>query len=66
MCDLGRYGYEQEASPPGFFVSVASKGVRYCVSLLDATLMRSIASVAYKGLTDALFRRLESKNAPNR
>jgi len=39
------------SSPPlGFFVSVASKGFRFGVSLLDATLTRRFISVADKGV----------------
>jgi hypothetical protein len=38
---------------PLFFVSVASKGVRFSVSLLFATLARRSISVAAKGLTGA-------------
>jgi hypothetical protein len=33
---------------PVFFVSVAAKGVRFSVSLLDATLARWFVSVAFK------------------
>jgi hypothetical protein len=36
-----------------FFVSVASKGVRFSVSLLFATLAGRFISVASKGLGDA-------------
>ena len=38
---------------PRFFVSVASKGVRFSVSLLFATLARWSISVADKGLRGA-------------
>jgi hypothetical protein len=34
--------------PLGFFVSVASKAVRFSISLLDATLMGARASIAFK------------------
>src|SRR5712664_185065 len=36
--------------PPMFFVSVASKGLRYCASSLFATHRRGLRSVASKGL----------------
>jgi hypothetical protein len=39
--------------PPGFFVSVADKGLRYSVSSLESTLTDSFASVASKGVTGA-------------
>jgi hypothetical protein len=43
---------EQSGDPsPGFFVSVASKGVRFSVSLLFATLAERFVSVAAKGVT---------------
>jgi len=49
-----RVGAKVAAPPtPGFFVSVASTGVRFPVSLLFAALARESASVASKGFTDA-------------
>jgi hypothetical protein len=38
-------------APPGFFVTVAFKGVRFCVSPLDATLVEWRGSVASKGVS---------------
>jgi hypothetical protein len=41
------------APHPVFFVSVASKGFSFSVSLLFAALVGSFVSVAAKGLTEA-------------
>ena len=47
-------GFEQGVRPtPGFFVSVASKGVKFSVSLLFATVAGVFISVADKGLMGA-------------
>jgi len=45
-----RREYARAPPPPGFFVSVADKGLRHSVSLLDATLMGWLVSVASKVL----------------
>jgi hypothetical protein len=42
-------GENGEGTPP-VFVSVASKGVRFLVSPLDATLVTIVVSVAFKRL----------------
>jgi hypothetical protein len=34
---------------PSFFVNAASKGFRFFVSLLDATLARKLVNIASKG-----------------
>ena len=44
-----------------FFVSVASKGVSFGVSLLDATLAEEFVSVADKGVTYGVFGGVERK-----
>jgi hypothetical protein len=37
-----------EGGTPPFFVSVASKGLKYCVSPLESILVRWLASVDFK------------------
>ena len=54
----------REPLPP-FFVSVAFKGVRFCVSLLDATLMRRLVSVASKGVREHAFSVAEKQKRPD-
>jgi hypothetical protein len=49
-------GLASENPTPLFFVSVASKGVRFSVSPLDATLVRWLVSVAFKGLASVVLR----------
>jgi hypothetical protein len=47
-------GVAGETPTPAFFVSVASKGVRLLVSLLDATLVGWIVGVAFKEVSAGL------------
>jgi hypothetical protein len=47
----------ERGGAPLFFVSVASKRLRDCVSLVFATLRGGCVSVASKGLTGAYWRR---------
>jgi hypothetical protein len=47
-------GVADETPTPVFFVSVASKGVRFFVSALDATLVGWFVSVAFKRVSAGL------------
>ena len=49
-------GVADETPTPVFFVSVASKGVRFFVSLLHATLVGWFVSVAFKRVSAGLGR----------
>ena len=42
-------------APPRVFVSVASKGVRFPITPLDATLVGSFVSAAFKGVRQGMF-----------